>query len=83
MNRLGTNPIEHDFGIIRMRSKDHHRAERFIKEAEKVNALQKLRENMVIENIKHRDLQFGRVVNKMPIQINFMMVGKNGELINK
>lgn len=26
LNRLGTNPIEHDFGIIRMRSRDHHKA---------------------------------------------------------
>ena len=47
LNRFGTNPIEHDFGMIRMRSKDHHKAERFIQEASKINAIRQLRNKYV------------------------------------
>ena len=69
LNRFGTNPLEHTFGIIRMRSKDHHNSERFIKEAEKVNSLKKINEELILENIKNRELQFGRVIS-IPTQKN-------------
>ncbi|KAK8899972.1 hypothetical protein M9Y10_002295 [Tritrichomonas musculus] len=84
MNRLGTNPIEHDFAVIRLRSKDHNRAQRFINEAAKINALQKLREEMIEETINHRDLQFGRIVEAHPYKIDFMLVEKMvNSLINE
>lgn len=76
MNRFGTNLLEYDFGIIRMRSKDHHRADRFIIKATKINALIKLREDLVIKNIKHRDLQFGKVIFTSPINIDFLSIDK-------
>lgn len=63
LNRLGTNPLEHTFGIIRMRSKDHHNSKRFILEAGKINALIKINEELILENIKNRQLQFGKVIS--------------------
>ena len=69
LNRLGTNPLEHAFGTIRMRSRDHHRCTRFIREAGKVNAIRRINEELLLENIKHRDLQFGQVVT-VPNVIN-------------
>lgn len=69
LNRLGTNPLEHTFGIIRMRSKDHHNSQRFINEAGKINALKNLNEELILENIKNRDLQFGKVIS-IPIKKN-------------
>ena len=74
LNRFGTNPIEHDFGTIRMRSNDHHKAERFIQEASKINSIRKLREDMIMESIKHRDLQFGRIVNRSFVRIDFKLI---------
>ncbi|KAK8837685.1 hypothetical protein M9Y10_036220 [Tritrichomonas musculus] len=63
LNRLGTNPLEHAIGIIRIRSKDHHNSERFIKEAGKINALINLNEELILENIKNRDLKSGKVIS--------------------
>ena len=44
LNRLGTNPLEHAFGTIRMRCRDHHRSTRFISEAGKINAIRRINE---------------------------------------
>lgn len=64
INRFGTNPINHNFGIIRMAPKDHYKVQRSIKETSKNNMIRRLREDMIMESIKHRGLQFGRIVNK-------------------
>lgn len=69
LNRLGTNPLEHAFGTIRMRSRDHHRCTRFINEAGKLNAIRRINEELLLDNIKHRELQFGQVVT-VPKVIN-------------
>lgn len=42
INRIGTNPLEHSFGMVRMRSKDHHNAQRFIKEVNNINSLRNI-----------------------------------------
>lgn len=57
LNLLGTNPLEHAFGIIRMRSKDRRNSQRFINEAGKINALIYLNEELILVNIKNRDLE--------------------------
>ena len=57
-----------------MRSKDHHKAERFIQEESKINAIRKLREDMIMESIKHRDLQFDRIVNRSFVRIDFKLI---------
>lgn len=62
LNRLGTNPLEHAFWTIRKRSRDHHRCTRFISEAGKIKAIRRINEELLIENIKHRELQFGQIV---------------------
>lgn len=41
-----------------MRSRDHHNAERFIKEASKINALRQLREDMIIESVQKNKVLF-------------------------
>lgn len=46
-----------------MRSKDHHNSKRFIKEAGKGNALIKINEELILENIKNREFQFGKVIS--------------------
>lgn len=74
INRFGTNPIEHDFGIIRMPPKDHYKAKRFIQETSKINIIRRLREDMIMESIKHRDLQFWRIVNKSYARIDFKLI---------
>lgn len=76
LNRFGTNPVEHNLGMIRMRSKDHHKAERFIKEASKINAMRQLREDMVADVISHRDLQFGKIINTSFIYVNLYYIEK-------
>lgn len=76
LNHFGTNPVEHNFGMIRLRSKDHHKVDRFIKEASKINALRQLREDMVVDAIAHRDLQFGRIINTSFLYINLYYIEK-------
>ena len=56
LNRIGTNPLEHTFGVVKMRSKDHHNAQRFLSEINNLNALRKIREEMIYDAVKHREL---------------------------
>lgn len=70
MNRICTNPLEHSLGVVRMLSKDHHNAQCFIKEVNYINSLRKLREEMILDVVRHRELQFGRVIIKEKRQIN-------------
>ena len=57
-----------------MRSRDHHKADRFIKEAAKINAIRRLREEMIMDSIKHRDLQFGKIIKTSLIQIDYQKI---------
>lgn len=57
-----------------MRSRDLHKADRFIKEAAKINAIRRLREEMIMNSIKHRDLQFGKIIKASLIQIDYQKI---------
>lgn len=68
LNRLGTNPLEHTLGVVRKRSKDHHNAQRFLSEVNNLNALRKIREEMIYDAVKHRELQFGKIIINKPVK---------------
>ena len=68
LNRIGTYPLEHTFGVVRMRYKDHHNAQRFLSEVNKLNALRKIREEMIYDAVKHHELQFGKIIINKPVK---------------
>lgn len=61
LNRIGTNPLEHHFGLLRIRSKYHHTFERFLNEEKKVSILHEI-EMMTIGNAVLRNAQFGEII---------------------
>lgn len=59
LNRIGTNPLEHHFGLLRIRCKFQHNFDRFIREEKKVELLSEI-EQMTIDNIvSERKKTFG------------------------
>ncbi len=68
LNRIGTYPLEHTFGVVRMRYKDHHNAQRFLSEVNNLNALRKIREEMIYDAVKHHELQFGKIIINKPVK---------------
>ena len=62
LNRIGTNPLEHHFGLLRIRCKFQHNFDRFVHEEKKVELLDEI-EKMTIENIvSSRKKTFGEKV---------------------
>ena len=64
LNRLGSNPLEHTFGMIRMRSRDKDTLEQLQKKIGQIQLLRKIKEEMNITNdICGRTPEFGKVID--------------------
>lgn len=62
LNRIGTNPLEHHFGLIRLRCKFKHDFEKFVEEEVKIKIIDEI-EKMTIGNlIQHRKSSYGEIV---------------------
>lgn len=62
LNRIGTNPLEYHFGLLRIRCKFQHNFDRFVHEEKKVELLDEI-EKMTIDNIvSSRKKTFGEKV---------------------
>ena len=64
LNRLGSNPLEHTFGMIRMRSRDKDSWENLQKKVGHIQLLRRIKEELNISNdICGRIPEFGQVVS--------------------
>ena len=62
LNRIGTNPLEHHFGLIRLRCKFKHDFEKFVEEEVKIKIIDEI-EKMTIGNlIQQRKSSYGEIV---------------------
>lgn len=62
MNRISTNPLEHHFGLLRIRCKFDHSFKNFVKEATKVKVLHEIERETIFNLIPSRHSKFGEVI---------------------
>lgn len=59
LNRIGTNPLEHHFGLLRLRSKYKHNFENMIKQQNKIELMKTMEKEMTANIIKNRKKTYG------------------------
>ena len=62
LNRVGSNPLEHHFGLLRIRCKFDHRYSNFIKQEAKVNAFHEIEKEIVDNVVIYRRNVFGETL---------------------
>lgn len=62
MNRIGTNPLEHHFGLLRMKAKFKHDWENILRNEKKLKVLEVLKNDMISEHIRTRCSSYGPVL---------------------
>ena len=62
LNRIGTNPLEHHFGLLRIRCHFNHSYEKFIKEEAKINVLHEIEKEVIGNAVASRQSQVGETV---------------------
>ena len=60
LNRLSSNPLEHSFGILIMKAKNHDTIDRFINDIKRLNFIRLHRREYIEKVIRHRVSDFGR-----------------------
>ena len=62
LNRIGTNPLEHHFGLLRIRCKFNHNFEKVTKEETKLKVLHEIEKETVGNAIHSRKATFGDII---------------------
>lgn len=62
LNRIGTNPLEHHFGLIRLMCHFQHNFEKFVREEQKVKILDEIKQITIGNIITHRKETYGEIV---------------------
>ena len=66
LNRIGTNPLEHTFGAIRMKSRYRNTYEKMLKTVGKIELYKRITRNLKIgSKISGRRTYYGRNINAM------------------
>ena len=78
LNRIGTNPLEHHFGLLRLKCQYNHEFENIILNEEKIQILQMLENEFVDNIIKKRRKTFG-----VQIHLDNINYGENYGYSNK
>ena len=60
LNRLSSNPLEHSFGILRMKAKNHDTIDMFINDIKRLNFIRLHRREYIETVIRHRVSDFRR-----------------------
>ena len=63
LNRLSSNPLEHSFGVLRMKAKNHDSINKFISDIKRVNFIRLHKRDYVKTVIRHRVSDFGKTIN--------------------
>ena len=62
LNRMGTNPLEHHFGLLRINSKFKHNFENLIKQQRKIELLKSFEDELAINVVKKRQKSYGSIL---------------------
>ena len=62
LNRLSTNPLEHSFGILRMKARNHDTIDKFINDIKKLNFIRLHKKDYIETVIRHRVSNFGKEI---------------------
>ena len=62
LNRIGTNPLEHHFGLIRLRCKYKHDYDQFVKKEVEVEILHQIEKITIGNLVQHRKNSYGEIV---------------------
>ena len=63
INRLSSNPLEHSFGILRMKARNHDSINKFINDIKRVNFIRLHKRDYIKTVIRHRESDFGRIIH--------------------
>lgn len=78
LNRIGTNPLEHHFGLMRLRSKFDHSYENFLQEESKVKVLHEIEADIIGNVVSSRKSVVGEVV-----ELTDFVNGEKGRFKNR
>lgn len=63
LSRLSTNPLEHSFGILRMKARNHDTIDKFINDIKRLNFIRLHKKEYFETVIRHRVSNFGKIIN--------------------
>ena len=63
LNRLSSNPLEHTFGILRMKARNHDTIQKFISDIKRLNFIRLHRRDFTETVIRHRVSDFGKTIH--------------------
>ena len=62
LNRIGTNPLEHHFGLLRLNSKFKHNYENFLKQQKKAEMLKAVEKELTVNIVRNRKRSYGVIL---------------------
>ena len=62
INRLSSNPLEHSFGILRMKARHQDSIDKFINDIKRLNFIRLHRKDYIDTVIRHRESNFGATI---------------------
>ena len=68
LNRIGTNPLEHHFGLLRLRCKFNHSFSNFVEEECKVKLLHEIENNIVGNVVTSRRNSVGEIIDLSSVE---------------